>query len=374
MTEFNGDVVTSIKVIGVGGGGNNAVNRMIEETIRGVEFYVLNTDQAALNKSACVNRVKIGEGNGNGAGNKPDQGREAALKSEEEIRDIVADTDLVFIAAGMGGGTGTGAAPVVAKIAREQGALVIAVVTTPFEFEGIRRLRQADEGLIELQKYADSTIIVSNEKLMEILGDVNQRQAFKEADNVLRQGVQAIAELITHTEDINVDFNDVKDTMQDAGLSLIGIGQATGEERARVAALNAVNNPLLEASIRGAKKAIVNVSGGENLRLSESKEAVRAITEAAGNDIDIIYSSYINEQLDDQIIVTIIATGFENVKDNNGMPLPKKEFTSTVVSAPKSALGNPSIHSQPAPTTQTEKEKVVDDEPLSGFLAKNRLL
>ncbi|NLC34726.1 MAG: cell division protein FtsZ [Erysipelothrix sp.] len=305
--------VAKIKVFGVGGAGTNAVNRMVEEGLQGVDFYVANTDLQSLTTSPIENKIQLGQAltNGRGAGHNPEVGFKAAQENEDEIRELMKDTDMVFITAGMGGGTGTGAAPIFAKIAKEVGALTVAIVTTPFSFEGKKTLSFANEGLAKLREHVDSIIIVSNNQLLQVIGHLPISDSFKEADNVLRQGVQTITDLTAIPATINIDFADVKSTMQNQGNALIGIGLATGEDKALEAAKQAIQSPLLEAKIDGAKNAIVNVTGGMSMSLFEADTAVNFITEAAGGDIDIIFGVAMNESLDDAIIVTVIATGFD---------------------------------------------------------------
>lgn len=315
--EFNSTQASSgqacIKVIGVGGGGCNAVNRMIVEGISGVEFWVVNTDAQVLAESKAKNRIILGKEltKGLGAGANPNTGREASIESEEEIREALKGADMIFIAAGMGGGTGTGSAPVIAKIAKDLGALTMAIVTRPFTFEGTTRMANANQGLQELKENVDSLIVVSNDKLLEAIGNIPLKSAFQEADKVLRQGVQTITDLIAIPSLINLDFADVRTIMQDKGYALIGIGMEKGENKAEGAALKAISSPLLEASITGAKDAIVNVTGSESMTLFEANAAVEVIREHAGSDINIIFGVAINEELDDQMIVTVIATGFD---------------------------------------------------------------
>lgn len=305
--------VARIKVFGIGGAGCNAINRMVDEGLQGVEFYVANTDLQVLNVSLVKNKLVLGKDTtrGLGAGGNPEVGRRAAMESENEIREAMKNSDMVFITCGLGGGTGTGAAPMFARLAQEAGALTVAIVTKPFAFEGARRMRQAEEGLEELKQHTDSIITVSNNQLLEVIGRIPFRDAFKEADNVLRQGVQTITDLIAVPAMINLDFADVKSVMENQGSALIGIGMADGENRAIDAAQNAITSPLLEAQIDGASKAIINVTGGESITIYDANDAVEFIRQSAGRDIDIIFGVAINEQLQDNIIVTVIATGFE---------------------------------------------------------------
>ena len=308
------DQVAKIKVIGVGGGGCNAVNRMVEEGVKGVEFFVANTDQQVLNNSVCEHKIILGQETtkGLGAGGDPEMGRKSAIESEESIKEVLKGADMVFIAAGLGGGTGTGAAPIIAKIAKEQNSLVVGIVTKPFSFEGKKRMDQALSGLEELRQYIDSLIIVSNNQLLQVIGRIPLVDAFREADNVLRQGVQTITDLIAVPAFINLDFADVKSVMKGQGSALIGIGLSKGEDKAREAAEKAIHSPLLEAHISGAKNAIVNVTGGNSISLFDANDAVESIRESAGNDVNIIFGIAINENLGDEIIVTVIATGFDD--------------------------------------------------------------
>ena len=311
MPEFN--QVANIKVFGVGGGGSNAVNRMVADGVKGVEFYICNTDVQVMKNSPCDNKIILGKETtkGLGAGGNPEYGRKAAEESESELRDAVNGADMVFITAGMGGGTGTGAAPLVAKVAKEEGALTVGVVTRPFTFEGRRRANNAAEGIDELKKYVDSLIIVSNDNLLEVIGRKPIEEAFQAADNVLRQCVQTISDLIAVPALINLDFADVRSVMQNQGRALIGIGMAEGEDKAVVAAEKAIQSPLLEANINGAKSAIINITGGDKVSLYDAQNAVAVIQDAAGGDVDCIFGIAINEQLGDAVIVTVIATGFE---------------------------------------------------------------
>lgn len=311
------DQIAKIKVIGVGGGGGNAVNRMIESGIKGVDFIVANTDLQVLNASKAPLKIQIGAEltGGRGAGSKPDIGREAALESRSEIESALAGADMVFVTCGMGGGTGTGAAPVVASIAQELGALTVGIVTKPFSFEGKKRMDQAIVGLDELKKHVDTLIVIPNDRLREIIDKTTPLLAsFKEVDNVLMRGVQSISDLIAVAGLINLDFADVKSVMEKRGNALIGIGIGAGENRATEAAKQAVSSPLLETSISGATDAIINVTGGENLTLFEVEEAAEVIRQSANTDINTIFGAVINENLNDEIIVTVIATGFEDAE------------------------------------------------------------
>ncbi len=308
------DQLAKIKVIGVGGAGNNAVNRMIESGVKGVEFIVANTDLQVLNNSKAPIKLQLGEKltDGLGAGAKPEIGREAALESKDAIKDLLTGADMVFVTAGMGGGTGTGAAPVIAEIAQDLGALVVGIVTKPFSFEGKKRMEQALSGLQELKNHVDTLIVIPNDRLREIIDkSTPMLDAFREVDNVLRRGVQSISDLIAVTGLVNLDFADVKEVMSNSGNALIGIGIGTGEGRAVEAAKQAVSSPLLEASITGATSAIINVTGGNNLTLFEVEDAAEVIRAAANTDINTIFGAVINENLKDEVIVTVIATGFD---------------------------------------------------------------
>ena len=311
------DQLAKIKVVGVGGGGNNAVNRMIESGVKGVEFIVANTDLQVLNNSKAPVKIQIGVEltNGLGAGGKPQVGKESALESRNELEAALAGADMVFVTCGMGGGTGTGAAPVVADIAQSMGALTVGIVTKPFSFEGKKRMENALEGLDELRKHVDTLIVIPNDKLRDIIDKSTPLlESFKEVDNVLRRSVQSISDLIAVAGLINLDFADVKAVMEKKGDAVIGIGMGIGEGRAAEAARQAVSSPLLEISISGATDAIINVTGGSNLTLFEVEEAAEVIRSSANTDINTIFGAVINENLTDEIIVTVIATGFEDNK------------------------------------------------------------
>lgn len=318
MFELETDQLAKIKVVGVGGGGGNAVNRMIESGVKGVEFIVANTDLQVLKSSKAPVKIQIGAEltNGLGAGAKPEIGKEAALESKAEIEAALEGADMVFITCGMGGGTGTGAAPVIADIAQQLGALTVGIVTKPFSFEGKKRMNNALSGLEELKKHVDTLIIVPNDRLREIIDKTTPLlESFREVDNVLRRGVQSISDLIAVAGLINLDFADVKAVMEKRGNALIGIGIGVGENRATEAALQAVSSPLLETSIDGATDAIINVTGGSNLTLFEVEEAAETIRKSANTDINTIFGAVINENLNDEIIVTVIATGFEDEEE-----------------------------------------------------------
>ena len=337
MNEFN--QVANIKVFGIGGGGSNAVNRMVADGVKGVTFYIANTDVQVMKNSDCENKIVLGRETtkGLGAGGNPEVGRKAAEETENEIREAIKGSDMVFLTAGLGGGTGTGAAPLFAKVAKEEGALTIGIVTKPFTFEGRKRERNAMSGLSELQKYTDSLIIVSNNNLLDVIGRRPIEEAFQAADNVLRQGVQTISDLIAVPALVNLDFADVRSVMQNQGAALIGIGMADGEDKAVNAAEKAIQSALLEAQINGAKSAIINITGGDKVSLYDAQSAVAVIQDAAGGEIDTIFGIAINEQLGDAIIVTVIATGFE--QDNE--PDEPKQVK------PQPRVGNPGVRTEP---------------------------
>ena len=304
----------SIKVIGVGGGGGNAINRMIDNDVKGVEFVAVNTDAQDLKDSKADVRIQIGARltRGLGAGADPEVGRNAAIESEEDLRQHLMGTDLVFITAGMGGGTGTGAAPVIAKIAKECGCLTLAIVTKPFAFEGQKRMEKALKGAVELKKYVDSLIVIPNEKLLSLVDKSTPLlDAFREADTVLRQGVQGIAEIIAFPGLINVDFADVKTVMANKGTALMGIGVASGEHRAVEAARRAIHSQLLEISLDGATDAIVNITSGENITLFETNACIEEIRHSCSSNLNIIYGNAINRKFKDEMVVTVIATGYD---------------------------------------------------------------
>src|SRR5690625_2183603 len=316
MLEFdtNMDQLATIKVIGVGGGGNNAVNRMIDHGVEGVEFIAVNTDSQALNLSKAEIKLQIGDKltRGLGAGANPEIGKKAAEESREQIEEVLQGADMVFVTAGKGGGTGTGAAPVIAQIAKDLGALTVGVVTRPFSFEGIRRRKQANTGIDSLKNSVDTLIVIPTDRLLEIVDkNTPMLEAFREADNVLRQGVQGISDLIAKPGLINVDFADVKTIMFDKGSALMGIGVATGESRATEAAKKAISSPLLETSVDGAHGILMNITGGPNLSLYEVQEAADLVTSAADEEVNVIFGNVINENLKDEIVVTVIATGFD---------------------------------------------------------------
>ncbi len=312
---------TKIKVIGVGGAGKNAIDHMIENEVQGVEFIAVNTDAQDLKYSKARNRLLIGRNttHGHGAGADPDVGRMAALESEDALREIVSDADMVFITCGMGGGTGTGAAPVIAKVARENNCLTVGICTKPFAFEGPERMNNAVAGLTALREYVDTLIVIPNQRLMQMVDpDTPMLEAFREADNVLRKGVQGIAEIISIPGMINIDFADVKHVMANSGTALMGIGAATGRDRAIMAARQAIHSPLLEVTIDGATNAIVNITSSEGLGAKEIEDAIAEIRNNCDKDLSIIYGNAYNNALGDEMIVTVIATGYELKAQSSG--------------------------------------------------------
>lgn len=316
MGDFNSDegVQVRIRVVGIGGGGSNAVDRMIEEGVDGVEFIALNSDGQALARSHAPLRVRIGDGvtHGLGCGGNPELGERAAVESVQEIADLLDGSDMVFVTAGMGGGTGTGGAPVVAKIAQELGALTVGVVTKPFSFEGGRRAKLAAAGIDKLRGQVDTLIVIPNDRLLQVVDrNVTIKEAFLMADELLRQGIQGISDLITRAGIVNVDFNDVRSIMQDGGSALMAIGRGQGETRAVDAAMQAVNNNLLEVSIDGARGVLFNVKGGNDLSLFEVTDAAEVIKQLVDPDANIIFGASVDEALKDELQLTLIATGFE---------------------------------------------------------------
>ncbi|MFC6291804.1 cell division protein FtsZ [Macrococcus epidermidis] len=355
--------LATLKVIGVGGGGNNAVNRMIDHGMNNVEFIAINTDGQALNLSKATSKIQIGEKltRGLGAGANPEIGKKAAEESREQIEDAIQGADMVFVTAGMGGGTGTGAAPVVAKIAKEMGALTVGVVTRPFSFEGRKRQTQAAAGVEAMKAAVDTLIVIPNDRLLDIVDkSTPMMEAFKEADNVLRQGVQGISDLIAVSGEVNLDFADVKTIMSNQGSALMGIGVSSGENRAIEAAKKAISSPLLETSIVGAQGVLMNITGGESLTLFEAQEAADIVQDAADEDVNMIFGTVINPELQDEIVVTVIATGFNDKPTRSvaptgfGTPQPQRETRSESVSQPQQA--------------QPERESNRDDLDVPGFL------
>ena len=333
--------IAKIKVIGVGGGGCNAVNRMIESSLTGIEFWAINTDSQALAQSAAPQRLQIGQKltRGLGAGGNPSIGTQAAEESRDEIANALENTDLVFITAGMGGGTGTGAAPIVAEVAKEMGCLTVGVVTRPFTFEGRRRTTQAAEGVNNLQNNVDTLIVIPNNQLLQVIPpDTPLQEAFLTADNILRQGVQGISDIITIPGLVNVDFADVRAVMADAGSALMGLGTGSGKSRANDAAVQAISSPLLEHSIKGAKGVVFNITGGDDLTLHEVTTAAETIFEVVDPDANIIFGAVIDSVLQGEVIITVIATGFSGESDS---------------AASKTVASNPTRKVNDIPTTKT---------------------
>ena len=347
------DSGVSIKVIGVGGGGNNAVNRMISTNIRGVEFVAINTDSQAIGTSCASRKLIIGNKvtRGKGAGANPDMGKKSAEESIEDIRAVLNGAHMVFITAGMGGGTGTGAAPVVAKAAREMGILTVGIVTKPFRFEGAKRMSQAEAGIAELSKYVDSLIVIPNERLKQVEDtNITLANAFEIADDVLRRGVQSVSELINVPGFVNLDFADVTTIMKNAGYAHMGVGKAKGSDKAQLAAMAAISSPLLETSIAGATGVLVSITASEDIQLDEVEIASQMIHEEAHPDANIIWGAAFDPNLVDEIKVTIIATGFIN--NNNG----------DTVTTQKRPLGGATVHEAQTKATD-ENQPVAEEQP-----------
>jgi len=348
----------NIKVVGVGGGGNNAVNRMISTNIRGVEFVAVNTDRQALRKSEASNQVVIGEKitKGFGAGADPSIGSRAAEESIDDIKDILAGTDMVFVTAGMGGGTGTGAAPVVARVAHEMGILTIGIVTKPFSFEGARRMRQAEAGIAELREFVDSLVVIPNEKLKQISDTrITLSNAFEIADDVLRRGVQSISDLINVPGFINLDFADVTSVMKDAGYAHMGVGSATGKDKAELAAKAAISSPLLETSIHGASGILISISASPDVGLEDIDQACTMISNEASPEANVIWGVSFDPELEDEMRVTIIATGFEK-KPGEPVKAPVRTVRAEPAVKPAVKTVNPTeVKAAPAETAKKEK-------------------
>ena len=357
------DGTATIKVIGVGGAGNNAVNRMIEAEIKGVEFIAVNTDRQALQKSKAPTKNQIGEKitRGLGAGANPDIGAQAAEESRSEIGEALRGADMVFVTAGMGGGTGTGAASIVAGTAKEMGILTIAVVTKPFTFEGKKRLAQAERGVESLKGKVDSLVVIPNDKLLQIIDrKTSIVEAFKMADDVLRQGVQGISDLIAIEGLVNLDFADVKTIMLNRGMAHMGIGRASGENRAEDAAKQAIQSPLLETSIEGARGVIINITGGSDLGLQEINTAAELVQRSVDPEANIIWGSVIDESLGDEIVITVIATGFETEAPLTSIgveSLVSKAWDKKVNSIPMSSESNSSSSDLDIPSFLRNKKK-----------------
>ena len=369
--DMGPDSVVNIKVIGVGGGGNNVVNRMVRTGTKGVDFIAINTDKQALTVSAATYKIQIGEKltNGQGAGSDPEVGRKSAEENRNQISKALEDADMVFITAGMGGGTGTGAAPIVADIAKELGILTVGVVTKPFRFEGMRRMKQAEGGINELRNKVDSLVIIPNERLKLATDQkITMLNAFEIADDVLQQAVQSISDLIKNTGFINLDFADVSAVMKDAGRAHMGVGRAAGKNKAEEAAKMAISSPLLETSINGAQGVLVNVTGSMDIGLEEVETAANLVQEAAHPEANIIFGAAFDDTLEDELRVTVIATGFDE-KEEQPAAAPaaaasSKPFTSAGarVEEQRAAGAAQPAASAPAQEPEAEKAAVSDDD------------
>ena len=365
--DMGPDSVVNIKVIGVGGGGNNVVNRMVRTGTKGVDFIAVNTDKQALAVSSATFKIQIGEKltNGQGAGSDPEVGRKSAEENRTQISKALEDADMVFITAGMGGGTGTGAAPIVADIAKELGVLTVGVVTKPFRFEGMRRMKQAEGGIAELRNKVDSLVIIPNERLKLATDQkITMVNAFEIADDVLQQAVQSISDLIKNTGFINLDFADVSAVMKDAGRAHMGVGRAAGKNKAEEAARMAISSPLLETSINGARGVLINVTGSMDIGLEEVETAANLVQEAAHPDANIIFGAAFDESLEDEIRVTVIATGFEEAPAAApaapAAPASPKEAPRAAAPQPAAAAPQGDVTAE-APKTE-EKPSVSDDD------------
>jgi len=371
MMEYDDENITmkdgaaTIKVIGVGGAGNNAVNRMLDLGIKNVDFIAVNTDRQALQKSKANTKIQIGEKitRGLGAGANPDVGAQSAEESKQEITEVLRGADMVFVTAGMGGGTGTGAAPTVAGIAKEMGILTIGVVTKPFTFEGKKRLAQAERGIESLKGKVDTLIVIPNDKLLQVIDrKTSMAEAFMMADDILRQGVQGISDLITVTGAINLDFADVKTIMQNTGMAHMGIGFASGENKAEDAAKQAIQSPLLETTIEGARGVIINVTGGVDLGLQEVNTAAELIQRSVDPEANIIFGTVVDESMNDEIQITVIATGFE---DQNEVSNGGKRADNII----SKAWGDKKINSIPSSQDLSNSQNDLD---IPSFLRKNK--
>ena len=385
--DMGPDSVVNIKVIGVGGGGNNVVNRMVKTGTKGVDFIAVNTDKQALAVSSATLKIQIGEKltNGQGAGSDPEVGRKSAEENRSQISKALEDADMVFITAGMGGGTGTGAAPIVADIAKELGVLTVGVVTKPFRFEGMRRMKQAEGGITELRNKVDSLVIIPNERLKLATDQkITMVNAFEIADDVLQQAVQSISDLIKNTGFINLDFADVSAVMKDAGRAHMGVGRAAGKNKAEEAARMAISSPLLETSINGARGVLINVTGSMDIGLEEVETAANLVQEAAHPDCNIIFGAAFDESLEDEIRVTVIATGFDEAANAGSFrpaaaaqpapapaapapapaaaPAAPMPFDVPGTQAPVSAPAPQAAAAQPAAPAEPTKPSVSDDD------------
>ena len=364
--DMGPDSVVNIKVIGVGGGGNNVVNRMVHTGTKGVDFIAVNTDKQALTMSAATYKIQIGEKltQGQGAGSDPEVGRKSAEESRTQIAKALEGANMVFITAGMGGGTGTGAAPIVADIAKEQDILTVGVVTKPFRFEGSRRMKQAEGGIAELRNKVDSLVIIPNERL-KLASDtkITMQNAFEIADDVLQQAVQSISDLIKNTGFINLDFADVSAVMKDAGRAHMGVGHAAGKDKAEAAAKMAISSPLLETSINGARGVLINVTGSMDIGLEEVETAANLVQEAAHPDANIIFGAAFDDSLEDELRVTVIATGFDEKDEPAAMGAKPFSAAGAKVEEQQRAASPAAQYQAPAaPAPEPEKAAVSDDD------------
>ncbi len=378
MAHSANESFARIKVVGVGGGGCNAVNRMIEEGLQGIEFITVNTDGQALLMSRAQTRVRIGDKStrGLGAGGNPEMGKKAAEESSEELREVLKGSDMVFVTAGLGGGTGTGAAPVIAQIAKEAGALTIGVVTRPFTFEGARRAQSSETGINNLKQHADTLIVIPNDRLLQIVDKrASLQEAFRVADDVLRQGIQGISELITISGLVNLDFADVRAVMQEGGAALMAVGRASGEDRARVAAEMAISSQLLDITIDGARGILFNVTGGPSLTLFEVNQAAAIIKETAHPDVNLIFGAVIDPNMTEEIRITVIATGFDRadprmpINDRIHRPVPSTDHVPVQHQRPTERVERPIQTPQPAPVEFNTRVNT-DDLDIPAFLRK----
>ena len=377
----SGENLAQIKVVGVGGGGSNAVNRMINEGLGGVEFVAVNTDNQALMLSQANTRVRIGDKltKGLGAGGNPEIGRKAAEERQDELYEVIRGADMVFIACGMGGGTGTGASPIIAQISKEMGALTIGVVTRPFTFEGARRGKVAEDGITALKAQVDTLIAIPNDRLAQIADKrATLQQAFSLADDVLRQGIQGISELITVPALINLDFADVRTIMSEGGAALMAVGSSLGDDRARSAAENAISSSLLDVTIDGARGILFNITGGSDMTLFEINEAAAIIKESAHPDVNMIFGAQVDESMGDEVRITVIATGFDQTRTTRGMmtrPSPQRPTRSAEASGAASAGGEEEEQRSPFSPPPSPDSPVVydeDDIEIPTFLRKRR--
>ena len=380
MLEFGEEqdfkYIVNIKIIGVGGGGNNAVKHMMNSEMKGIDFWVANTDSQSLSSFSKENRIYLGQKltKGLGAGAVPEIGRKAAEESVDSIKAALRGADMVFIAAGMGGGTGTGAAPVIAKIAKEElGALTVAVVTTPFGFEGAKRRAQASEGLQELRNNVDSIIVISNETLLQMYGNIPMSEAFNKANEILMQSVRAITSLVSEKALINLDFADIKNIMHEKGAAMIGMGRGVGENKAKDAANYAISSPLLGSSLKGAKNAIINITGGNTMTLQDANEAVEMVREVAGDNINIIFGVSIDENValanheDDYMCVTVIATEFSNT---NHSRITIEPTIQQVSDPPPIVVEEPTVTTTPTISEEVDDDSTDVDFSLPSFLRR----